>query len=186
MRVIVFMLLQFSALAALADDALWQALRSQPNLIVLLRHAPAGGGDGAVYDASGKCRGERMLTTAGQSLASKMGAQFASHKIRPRVISSPLCRARDTAQLAFRRFKLESALREIASANVNGIQDFEIAAKRLALSYRGSRPLVMVTHQPNIEALTFESIESGEAVVARVSDAGEIEVLGRMRIVPPA
>lgn len=183
MRVIVLLFLQLSASAVFADPKLWQTLASEPNMVVLMRHAPAGGGNGSIYDRSGKCRGERMLTANGQRLAVKIGAEFASYKIMPKVITSPLCRARETARLAFRKFEIEPALREIASADAAGVQDFESAAKRLALKYRAKQPLVMITHQPNIEVLSFELLEPGEAVVGRINDNGEIETLGRISLV---
>jgi hypothetical protein len=40
--------------------------------------------------------------------------------------------------------------------------------------------VVFVSHQPNIERLTLESIRKGEAVVARVGEQGDFEVIGRM------
>jgi hypothetical protein len=44
-----------------------------------------------------------------------------------------------------------------------------------------SRPLVLVEHYFNIAALTGVRPGSGEMVIVRLSDAGEISVLGAIR-----
>ena len=40
--------------------------------------------------------------------------------------------------------------------------------------------LVLVTHQQNIQALTGESLSSGEMLIARMDQAGRLELLGRL------
>jgi hypothetical protein len=39
-----------------------------------------------------------------------------------------------------------------------------------------------VSHRPNIELLTLELVEEGELVIGKITDSGEIEVLGKMRL----
>jgi len=95
-----------------------------------------------------------------------------------RVVSSQWCRCLDTAELlglgtvedlpllnsfyqhAGRRNQQTEGLEEWLAG-----QDFD-------------RPLVLVTHQVNISALTGVYPASGELVVIRISEHGELTVLG--------
>src|SRR3990167_94578 len=47
---------------ARASEALWKRLQTEPNLVVLMRHAKTAGGNPLTWDPSGQCKGERMLT----------------------------------------------------------------------------------------------------------------------------
>jgi phosphohistidine phosphatase SixA len=102
--------------------------------------------------------------------------------LKPFAISSPLCRCRDTAELAFGEALIDPDLREIATADPERTGVFDRKVASLLLKHRGSAPIVFVSHRPNIELLTLELVEEGELVVGKVSDSGEIQVLGRMRL----
>ena len=54
--------------------------------------------------------------------------------------------------------------------------------KKLIASYRGSVPVVLVSHHPNIDLLTMELIDEGELLVGRARANGEIDVLGRIKV----
>ena len=47
---------------------------------------------------------------------------------------------------------------------------------------RGRKPVVFVSHRPNIDVLSLELVDEGELLVARANGKGEVDVLGRMRI----
>ncbi len=169
----------------LADDALWQRLRTEPNLVVLMRHGHAGGGDPVHWDRSGACAGESRLTPAGRTLAQRIGEAFGRHGLKPVVVSSPMCRCRETAELAFGDAgQTDPALVEMATADTARIEQFRAAATGLLARHRGRAPVVFVSHRPNIDQLIFDLIEIGELVVGRIATDGEIEVLGKMRVVP--
>lgn len=168
-----------------AEESLWAKLQSEPNMVVLMRHADATRGDSLAWDASGACRGERMLTGKGQAHAQKIGAAFAARGIKPVVISSPMCRCRDTARLAFGAEPItEPELREIGGADAARTAAFEARALALIAGKRGPVPVVFVSHRPNINLLTFELIAEGEMVVGRANEKGEIDVLGRLGVRP--
>lgn len=172
------------ATSAWADAALWARLKAEPNLMVLMRHADTGRGNPLHWDESGNCRGEVPLSARGRDQAKKIGELFAAKGIAPAVISSPMCRCRETAQLAFGdRMATDPLLREIATADEARAQAFERKAQEMIAAQRGKAPVVFVSHQPNIERLTLESIDKAEAVVARANEKGEVEVLGRMALV---
>ena len=87
------LLLALFAQAASANDTLWQRLKTEPNLVVLMRHTHAAGGNSLAWDETGGCAGELMLTPKGRTSAKKIGEAFAQHNIKPTVISSPCAAA---------------------------------------------------------------------------------------------
>jgi len=168
---------------AWAEQRLWERLATEPNLVVLMRHTQAGGGNPLAWDESGGCKGEANLTAEGKAHARRIGEAFAARGIRPFVITSPMCRCRDTARIAFdEKYVSDPALREIASADRERIAEFERAALSLIARHRGPTPVVLVNHRPNIELLSLELIDPGELVVGRANPKGETDVLGRIRI----
>jgi phosphohistidine phosphatase SixA len=186
MRGICFILLFALSGVAHADDALWKRLQTEPNLVVLMRHARADAQNPMTWDATGQCRGERMLTDEGRSYARRLGELFRKHGITPVVISSPMCRARETARLAFGEGVSDPDLREIGSAEADRKRIFREMAARLLQKHRGTRPVVFVSHRPNIDALALERIATDELLVGRIGADGEVDVIGRMRPLPGA
>jgi len=165
------------------DDALWKRLEGDAGLVVLMRHAQPVGGDPLLWDESGNCVGEPMLTDGGKAHARRIGEAFSSRGIRPIVISSPMCRCRDTARIAFGdALVTDGALREIASADSERARQFERTAQSLIGSRKGPAPVVFVSHRPNIDLLTMELIDSGDLLVGQVNDKGEIDVLGKITV----
>ena len=177
-----WLLLLGLATAAHADEALWARVATEPNIVVLTRHMQSAGGKPLVWDETGGCKGEAVLTAAGQAEARKLGEAFSVRSIKPFVISSPMCRCRDTATIAFGHALLDQDLREIASAETERLQLFDRKAGSLLLRHRGRVPIVFISHRPNIELLTMELVEEGELVVGRISDSGGVEMLGKMRL----
>jgi len=184
---VIFPLLLIS-LAATGDNALWVKLQQEPNLVVLMRNTESTGNrDGAnmlVWDASGNCRGESTLTEAGRAHAGKIGEAFVQHGIRPKVISSPMCRCRETAEIAFGDFVTDADLRQTAGGDEQGHEAFLNKTAELLRSNRGGKPIVFVNHRPNIDALTMELLHIGDLLVGTVDEDGEIEIMGKIRVAP--
>jgi len=178
-----FVLLGALVFPAWADDMLWKKLKTESDLVVLMRHTQPAGGNPLTWDESGNCKGESMLTASGEAHAKRIGEAFAAHGVKPRVISSPMCRCRDTARLAFGDdLVTDENLREVASADSDRMKRFERKAQSLIASYRGSVPVVLVSHRPNIDLLTMELISDGELLVGRANANGEIDVLGKIKV----
>jgi phosphohistidine phosphatase SixA len=176
-------LLSTFAPPAFADPTLWEKLKTEEGLIVFMRHAEPAGGNPLTWDETGNCNGESMLTANGKAHAKRIGAEFAARGIKPAVVTSPMCRCRDTAQIAFEgKADSDAALREIASADSIGATRFEQKAQLLIGNRRGRMPVVFVSHRPNIDRLTMELIDSGDLLVGRIGDKGQIDVLGKMHI----
>jgi phosphohistidine phosphatase SixA len=186
MRILFALVLAFLAQQAVAtgDEALWQKLGSEPNLVVLMRHTERAGGGSLTWDPSGMCKGEAMLTEGGRAHARRIGEAFRNRGIKPKVvISSPMCRCRDTARLAFKLDPVEDkALREIGSGDSKRATEFERKALSLIAASRGAAPVIFVSHQPNIDLISLELIEYGELLVARSNESGELTVLGELHV----
>ena len=184
-RKALFILLGALAMPVSANDGLWEKLRTEANLVVLMRHTQPAGGNPLTWDESGNCKGEAMLTAAGKAHARKIGDEFAKRGIKPAVISSPMCRCRDTARIAFGdAVATHAALREIASADSERANAFERKAQSLISSHRGSSPVVFVSHRPNIDLLSLELISEGELLVGRANERGEFDLLGKIAVQP--
>jgi phosphohistidine phosphatase SixA len=185
MRIAIFLILNVVSLHVSANDSLWEKLRTEANLVVLMRHTQPAGGNPLAWDESGNCRGESMLTAAGKAHARKIGEAFARHGIKPTVISSPMCRCREASRIAFgEAFVTDAALREISSADPERTNAFERKAQSLIASRRGASPVVFVSHRPNIELLSLELVGEGELLVARANVKGELDILGRIEVQP--
>lgn len=185
MRSAALLLLGLLAMPVSANDLLWEKLRTEENLVVLMRHTQPAGGNPLTWDESGACKGESMLTAAGKAHARKIGDEFAKHGLKPTVMSSPMCRCRDTARIAFGDAVVtDAALREIATADAERANGFERKAQSLILSHRGLSPVVFVSHRPNIDLLSLELISEGELLVGRANAKGELDVLGKIAVQP--
>ncbi|MFC5510774.1 histidine phosphatase family protein [Massilia jejuensis] len=168
--------------AQMSEDALWQALRGG-GVTVLLRHAATNPGIG---DPPGfkldQCATQRNLSEAGRADARAIGAAFARHQVTPGAVwSSRWCRCLETARLAFGRVEPEPSLDSMFRD-----EEDQSAAKLRALRTRlaarsATSPLVLVTHDVNIRALTGQSLAQGEMVLVKQRD-DELEVLGRIAV----
>lgn len=164
--------------SAADETALWRALGSKGH-VALLRHAIAPGTGDPPEFAIGDCSTQRNLSEEGRKQAARIGARFQENVMETaQIFSSQWCRCQETAKLlglgpvkelpilnSFfqrpeRRTRQTQALKEwLASQDLDG-------------------PLVLVTHQVNIAALTGVYPASGELVVIRRSENGEITAVG--------
>lgn len=162
------------------DDALWQRLRGN-GVIVLMRHAATtpGIGDPPGFEL-GKCATQRNLSAAGRDDARAIGAAFRHHNIVPGAVwSSRWCRCLETARLAFDGVKPEPTLDSMFNVDeASGAARVRDLYNRLE-EWRGMGPLVLVTHDVNIRALTGEYVAQGEMVLTVLRD-GRLEVIGRL------
>src|SRR5712664_2962081 len=105
------------AASAYANELLWVRIKMESNIVVLTRHMQSAGGKPLVWDESGGCEGEARLTPEGRTDARVLGHLFSAQSIKAFAISSPMCRCRDTATIAFGDALVDPDLREIASAD---------------------------------------------------------------------
>jgi len=168
---------------AKANEALWAALR-EGRAFAMMRHALAPGtGDPANFDVN-DCTTQRNLSVEGREQARRAGDAFRDNGILlADVKTSAWCRCRDTASLM--NLGTPEVLEPLNSFFQNrGQRDPQTQALKQWLAERsGSGPLLLVTHQVNISALTGEGTRSGEVLVIRL-DGGAVEVLGSILIDP--
>lgn len=169
--------------AAQEADAPWAALR-QGEAAAIMRHAVAPGtGDPEDFRLE-DCATQRNLSEEGRAQARAIGQLFRAHGIeRAEVYSSQWCRSLDTARLldlgpVEPLPALNSFFRDHAAGPAQTAEVLDLLARR-----QGDAPLVLVTHQVNITALTEVFPQSGEIVVIAPDPEGGIRVLGR--IAPP-
>ncbi len=144
--------------------------------VLLVRHAYAPGtGDPAGF-RPGNCATQRNLSDEGREQARAMGDWLRESGIgRARVYSSEWCRCVETAVLMdLGRVTPLAALNsffqrpEEREPTVEALKDF------LATQPAKAGPLVLVTHQVTITALTGEFMESGKGVLVRLDTNGVV------------
>jgi broad specificity phosphatase PhoE len=144
-----------------------EALRAGGHVLVV-RHAKA---DAEInrQELLRSCAFQRNLTEEGREQAREIGEAIRALRIPiGDVRSSPLCRTRDTARLAFGRATLD---RNLVSPGVVGTEaDDERRAQRLAAMVQNPPPAgentVLVTHTGNIgAALGDETLQEGGMLV---------------------
>lgn len=177
--VLLALLLPRTALAN--DSALWAALKSG-NHVVLIRHALApGGGDPPGFRLR-DCTTQRNLSDTGRAQARRIGEIFRRNGMPvARVHSSQWCRCLETARLmALGKLTELPALNSFFGQYENRAPQTQalrawIAAADLS---PGKPPVMLVTHQVNISALTGRGVASGEMVFVKRSPKGELSAAG--------
>lgn len=145
----------------------------------MMRHALApGGGDPAGFEI-GNCAMQRNLSDEGRDQAKSIGAAFRENGIEQAdVLTSQWCRCAETARLLdigdVQEFEPLNSFfqdRSLTEPQTEALRDF--------LQQRTStEPLVLVTHQVNITALTGVFPRSGEIVFFTIDVNGSVDVLG--------
>lgn len=184
--VCLFLLLPLPAAAqAQADEAaLWAALREGGH-VALIRHALAPGtGDPPEFRVD-DCRTQRNLSPAGLAQARAIGERFRANGIdAAAVFSSQWCRCLDTARaLALGEVTPFPGLNSFFAGQGDEAQHTRAARALIAEQAGTGKPLVLVTHQVNITALSGVYPSSGEIIVMRV-DGDALSLAGRIRTGP--
>jgi 8-oxo-(d)GTP phosphatase len=152
---------------------------AEPGHIAIMRHALAPGtGDPANFDLD-DCSTQRNLSEAGRRQSRRTGDFLRSVGVNEaRVLSSQWCRCLDTAELLdLGPVEELPALNSFFEARSRGPEQTQALREQIA-GMDLSQPVVMVTHQVNITSLTSVLPSSGEIVVLRRMDDGEIDVVG--------
>lgn len=176
--------LSIAALLAALAGACPAAAQDTAGLIVLMRHAEAPGtGDPAGFTLD-DCATQRNLSEDGRAQAARIGGRLRQIGIdQARVLSSQWCRCLDTARLLDL-----GPVKELRSLNsFFGQQDEEkdrITQLRqfLADLPRDGKPVVLVTHQVTVTALTGIFPASGEAVLLRANGTPNPEQVDRLTV----
>lgn len=172
-----------AAAYAADDEALVQALR-QGGAVIAFRHARAPGTFDPPNFRLGDCSTQRNLDDEGRAQARRIGAWFAQRGLAPaRVRSSPWCRCRDTAQLAFGAAETWAALGSPRGASeTTNAQSLRALRQGLVAAARRPGFEVWVTHMFVLSDLTGEGSASGEGLLLQARGEGRVGVGARLPI----
>ncbi|MFP5408265.1 MAG: histidine phosphatase family protein [Gammaproteobacteria bacterium] len=166
--------------AAGANETAWQGL-AEGGKVVLMRHGAVrsgpGQGDSLLRDPT--CKRERNLSVEGEAQARRIGETFRARNIPVAAVHhSPFCRTADTARLAFSGGAPADylSLREILDAEAAAAQTRALAA--VIGSHAGTGNLILVTHEPNINAVSFELMRHADFLVLQPLGGSDFEELG--------
>jgi phosphohistidine phosphatase SixA len=165
-----------------AENTLWEALRSGGH-IALIRHALAPGtGDPPEFSIV-DCSTQRNLSDDGREQAKRIGERFRANGISSAAVySSQWCRCVDTAELLGLGLVKELPVLNSFYLDFERRQPQTQKLRQWIARQDLDKPLVLVTHQVNINALTNVYTDSGEMVVVRRKNDGEIVVIGNIHI----
>jgi broad specificity phosphatase PhoE len=172
-----------SGAATDADPALGRALQ-RGGLALVIRHAAT---DFSKPDADrvvlSDCRTQRNLSAQGHADARMIGRGVRRLKLRiGNVFASPFCRTKETALLAFGRFRISQPLLNTVEAEHDARWRRQIRAARRLL---GTKPAagtltVLVTHGSVVGDTTGETLAEGETLVFRPLGSSRFSLLGRI------
>jgi broad specificity phosphatase PhoE len=162
----------------------WALLR-QPGHVVFMRHSDAPG-SGGYGDPPGfkveDCATQRNLSDEGRAHARRTGEAFRKNGVTfDRLLTSPWCRCKETAQLAIGK----SAEVFTPLSNLVGRSEHRESQVKALKAYMagldGKTRVLLVTHGIVINALTGVSPASGEMVIVKPGPDGEPTVVGRLK-----
>ncbi len=169
--------------APAADPTLATTLK-QGGLVLVLRHAAT---DFSKPDQDpvdlADCRTQRNLSAQGRADARAIGSGVRRLKLRIGAVrSSPFCRTKETARLAFGRFSVSTALLNTIVAEHDATWRSQIRAARRLLGTRPARGTlaVLVTHGSVVGDTTGHTLEEGETLVFRPLGSSRFRLLGRI------
>ena len=164
----------------------------QGGFVVVIRHgrtneSPAFRRDESPTDLA-NCSGQAMLTDAGKEQARAIGAAFRNAAIPVgKVLASALCRAVETARLAFGRVEPSDALLIESFVPVAGAtvpppwpQRVELMRAMIATAPEAGANTVLITHFPNIKAALGIQINFGDAAIVKPDGHGGAAVVGKI------
>jgi len=169
---------------ALGGKSLASALAGG-GFVIYFRHADTG----PAYVEQGvdlkRCETQRNLNDNGREEARLIGAQFKLLKVPVgEVLASEFCRCKETANLAFARYKLEPMLTGVSrSAEAGPRREQAIAAlkKMLAAPPAPGTNTVLVSHGFNLwDAEGFHLGTQGEAAIYKPDGKGGFALVARV------
>jgi phosphohistidine phosphatase SixA len=161
------------------QEAAWYELL-QGRAVALLRHATAPGMGDPHGFRIGDCNTQRNLSQEGRHQARRIGDFFRKNGVKEaNIYSSQWCRCLDTAKLlnlgqVNELLALNSFFQDSSSERKQTME-----MRQFIDSLPAGKPVIMVTHQVNITALTGIVPSSGEIVIFQLHQPLQAKVLGR-------
>ena len=168
--------------AEAAESALGELRRG--GLVLVIRHAATDFSrpDRDPIDLK-DCGTQRNLSAAGRRDARRIGHGVRRLQLRlGAVLSSPFCRTRETAKIAFGRTTVSFALLNTITARHDASWRRQVRAARRLI---GAKPVpgrvtALVTHGSVVSDATGQTLEEGETLVFRPFGNGRFRLVGRI------
>ncbi len=145
--------------------------------VLMMRHADAPGySDPDGYNLD-DCSTQRNLGATGKTQAKMIGQWLNTQGIESaQVLSSPWCRCKDTATLLNKgTVQVEVGLGSFFENRGSRQEQTRLTQNKIAqlLKVSPRKPVIMVTHQVNIQAFAGQSVSSGSMVLVKVNQSGQ-------------
>ncbi len=166
----------FLASSQFSHAGLKEDLETGP-YVLMMRHADAPGySDPDGYNLN-DCSTQRNLGEAGKTQAKMIGQWLKTQGLESaQVFSSPWCRCKDTATLLNKgAVTVEPSLGSFFENRGNRQEQTRLTQIKIAELLKSSprKPVIMVTHQVNIQAFAGQSLSSGSMVLVKVNPSGQ-------------
>lgn len=151
--------------------------------MMILRHATAPGIGDPVGFELGNCATQRNLNALGREEARRWGEALRRQGLgSATVYTSRWCRAQETAE-GFQLGRVQPQAELDSFFQSRGTAESQMEALReLIAGLPKAEPIIMVSHQVNITALTGEFPASGEAFVLALPLTTTVKLLARIRV----
>lgn len=179
---LVFSCLIFTTGSLQADETTALKSLKSGNHFAIMRHALAPGmGDPSNFDLQ-DCSTQRNLSQRGIDQAVNIGKRFRDSGIsEAQVFTSEWCRCIDTAKYLDLNTPVELPLISSFFETREQASPQTLSLNAWLLKQDLSKPIVLVTHQVNITALTGVFPASGEIIIVKREDDGTLTVADRVQ-----
>ena len=164
-------------------DAVLDELRAG-GFVIYLRHATTDEGGPTDEDADlERCETQRNLNDLGREQAAQIGKAIAALGVPiGEVVSSPFCRCKETAELAFGRFAIDADVSYIITAHPDDTKRMTDSLRRmLSTAPAQGTNTVIVSHTGNLrEAADIWPKPEGVAFVFRPLPEGKFEAVAKV------
>jgi phosphohistidine phosphatase SixA len=168
--------------AGAQEPDIWRQLQ-KGGYVILMRHGAVDSlsrstSPDADFEA---CEGQYNLTELGRAQALLIGDFLRKRKTAiGGVLASPLCRTRDTARIAFGTYRAWEVLEPLPEQEGPERARRIEATTKLIAGHVGRDNLILVTHQPNIDALTLEMVEPATMLVLKPDGRGGFALMRKI------
>ena len=163
------------------EEQIWKKLKVG-GLVVLMRHTTTLKENNPLLLAP-SCAKERRLSEKGKKEAARIGKSFTTKGVLiNKVLSSPYCRTTDTGKIAFNKVEPVAFLSVLEALSQKQAEENTKTLQQKIASYSAAGNLVLITHAPNINAVSFESVEMGAFLVLKPMGENEFEEVGKINL----
>ncbi len=170
-----------AAQALAADDPLWDQLK-KGGYIILMRNTVVdeGLGDPKGYKVA-DCATQLNLNDKSRAEAKKIGEEFKKRKIPiKQVLTSALCRTKETAQLAFGKADVWEPLNSFYDKPDRRSEQTRMLHQRMEKPPTDGTNLVLITHGYNIVSATGLNPDPGDMLIIAPAFRVGYKVIGEL------